>query len=109
MNSSGPSVSEQVAQQLAGLLQEGSYDRVKHLLEPLQPVDIAEAIGTLPTAQQALGFRLLPKDLAIEVYEDLEPLVQQALLETLRSNEVLEVVEQMAPDDLGHVLFVDAG
>ncbi|KKZ15026.1 MAG: magnesium transporter [Candidatus Synechococcus spongiarum 142] len=99
MNSNRPSVSEQVAQQLAVLLQDGSYDRVKHLLEPLQPVDIAEAIGTLPTAQQALGFRLLPKDLAIEVYEDLEPLVQQALLETLRSNEVLEVVEQMAPDD----------
>ncbi len=99
MNSSGPSVSEQVAQQLAVLLQAGSYDKVKQLLEPLQPVDIAEVIGTLPTAQQALGFRLLPKDLAIEVYEDLDALVQQALLETLRSNEVLDVVEQMAPDD----------
>ena len=99
MNSNRPGVSERVAQQLAGLLKDGSYDSVKQLLEPLQPVDIAEAIGTLPTAQQALGFRLLPKDLAIEVYEDLEPLVQQALLETLRSSEVLEVVEQMAPDD----------
>ena len=99
MNSNRPTVSEQVAQQLAVLLRDGSYDSVKHLLEPLQPVDIAEAIGILPTAQQALGFRLLPKDLAIEVYEDLEPLVQQTLLETLRSNEVLEVVEQMAPDD----------
>ena len=34
----------------------------KALLEPVQPVDIAEAIGRLPLILQALAFRLLKKN-----------------------------------------------
>jgi magnesium transporter len=92
-------VAEVVARQLAGLLEATNYDGAKLLLQPVQPVDAAEAIGTLPRTQQALAFRLLPKDEAIEVYEYLEPDVQQSLLDRLRSNEVLELVEEMSPDD----------
>lgn len=99
MSNDGPGIAALVAKQLAGLLKAGTYDSVKPLLAPVQPVDIAEAIGTLPTKQQALSFRLLTKDQAIEVYENLEPPVQQVLLERLRSGEVLEVIEEMAPDD----------
>jgi magnesium transporter len=92
-------VAEIVARQLEGLLAAGNYDGVKLLLEPVQPVDCAEAIGSLPRTLQALAFRLLAKDGAIEVYEYLEPAVQQTLLERLRSGEVLELVEEMSPDD----------
>ncbi len=92
-------VASVVTQQLETMLEAGNYDAVKLLLEPVQPVDIAEAIGTLPRTLQALAFRLLNKDEAIEVYEYLDPAVQQSLLERLRSGEVLEIVEEMAPDD----------
>jgi magnesium transporter len=95
----GPALAEVLTQQLKGLLEAGNYDGVKLLLQPVQEVDIAEAIGSLPRTLQALAFRLLPKDEAIAVYEYLEPSVQQSLLERLRSGEVLELVEQMAPDD----------
>ena len=95
----GPALAEVLTQQLKGLLEAGNYDGVKLLLQPVQEVDIAEAIGGLPRTLQALAFRLLPKDEAIEVYEYLEASVQQSLLERLRSGEVLELVEQMAPDD----------
>ena len=92
-------VAEVVARQLEGLLQAGNYDGAKLLLQPVQPVDSAEAIGTLPRTLQALAFRLLPKNEAIEVYEYLDGSVQQSLLERLRSGEVLELVEEMSPDD----------
>jgi len=95
----GSAVAEVVARQLESLLQAGDYDGAKLLLQPVQPVDAAEAIGLLPQTRQALAFRLLPKDEAIEVYEYLDPEVQQSLLERLRSGEVLELVEQMSPDD----------
>jgi magnesium transporter len=95
----GSAVADVVARQLAGLLEATNYDGAKLLLQPVQPVDAAEAIGTLPRTQQALAFRLLPKDEAIEVYEYLEPDVQQSLLDRLRSSEVLELVEEMSPDD----------
>jgi magnesium transporter len=98
-NAPGPELSELVAQQLERLLEAGNYDGVKLLLQPVQPVDVAEAIGCLPRTLQALAFRLLPKDEAIEVYEYLDAAVQQTLLERLRSGEVLEVVEEMSPDD----------
>jgi len=90
---------EVVALQLEGMLSAGNYDGVKSLLSPVQPVDIAQAIGTLPMILQALAFRLLNKNEAIEVYEYLDPSVQQNLLDRLRSNEVLDLVEKMSPDD----------
>jgi magnesium transporter len=95
----GAVLTEVLTQQLKGLLEAGNYDGVKLLLQPVQEVDIAEAIGGLPRTLQALAFRLLPKDEAIEVYEYLDPSVQQTLLERLRSSEVLELVEEMSPDD----------
>lgn len=63
-------VAEVVARQLEALLTAGNYAGVKLLLEPVQPVDCAEAIGALPRTLQALAFRLLAKNEAIEVYEE---------------------------------------
>jgi magnesium transporter len=96
---SGVLVPDVVTQQLEVLLEAGNYDGAKLLLQPVQEVDAAEAIGNLPRTLQALAFRLLPKDEAIAVYEYLPVDVQQTLLERLRSGEVLELVEAMSPDD----------
>tara|TARA_B100000965_G_scaffold87191_1_gene70697 strand:- start:1325 stop:2731 length:1407 start_codon:yes stop_codon:yes gene_type:complete len=93
------SSSEKIAYQLEELLIRGNYDSAKLILEPSQPVDIAEGIGQLPQILQALAFRLLKKNEAIEVYEYLDPIVQQTLLDRLKSGEVLEIVEKMSPDD----------
>ena len=41
----------------------------------------------------------IKKNEAIEVYEYLDPIVQQTLLDRLRSGEVLEIAEKMSPDD----------
>ena len=48
----GGSVAESVACQLEAMLSAGNYDGVKSLLNPVQPVDIAQAIGTLPMISQ---------------------------------------------------------
>jgi magnesium transporter len=98
-NGQPTTMAELVAVQLKALLEAGNYDGAKLLLRPVQEVDAAEAIGNLPRTLQALAFRLLPKDEAIEVYEYLPVDVQQTLLERLRSGEVLELVEAMSPDD----------
>ena len=60
LSSAGVSVepdllAEAVSQELAAMLQAGNYDAVKLLLEPVQPVDIAEAIGALPANLQAIA------------------------------------------------------
>ena len=77
--SSDLSTRENIIFELEELLVAGNYDEAKLLLEPSQPVDIADAIGSLPLILQALAFRLLKKNEAIEVYEYLDPIVQQTL------------------------------
>ncbi|MEM8603304.1 MAG: magnesium transporter [Cyanobacteria bacterium P01_H01_bin.121] len=90
---------ELVRAQLQALLEQQNLKGAKALLIPVQPADIADAIAGLPEVMQAIAFRLLSKDEAIEVYEYLDYTVQESLLEKLKAQEVLGIVEQMSPDD----------
>ncbi len=63
------------------------------------PLDIAEELARLAPADRAIPFRLLPKERALEVFEVLDPLHQQELLEGLRDSSVRQLVEDMDPDD----------
>ncbi len=85
--------------QLQALLEQENLSGAKALLVPVLPVDIAEVITELPEDMQALAFRLLSKDEAIEVFEYLDSNTQQALLGEFKRQEFLNVVDQMSPDD----------
>lgn len=61
--------------------------------------DIAEELTRLPPSECALVFRLLDRDRALAVFELLEPVHQQAVLEGLRGDRFRELVEGMEPDD----------
>lgn len=74
--------------QLQALLEQDNYQGAKALLVPVQPADIAEAIEGLPEAMQAIAFRLLSKSEAIEVYENLDTSIQQALVEDFKRQDV---------------------
>ncbi len=87
-----------VQSQLHRLLAQENFEGAKALLEPVQSVDIAEAIEGLPETMTAIAFRLLSKDEALEVYEYLEPSTQQALLAKLKHQDVTDILEHMSPD-----------
>ena len=88
-----------VRSQLQVLLEQGDLQAAKAILVPVQPADIAEAIEGLPETMQVIAFRLLSKDEAIEVYEQLGSTVQQSLCEKFKRQEVLDIVDKMSPDD----------
>ncbi|MEP0890772.1 MULTISPECIES: magnesium transporter [unclassified Leptolyngbya] len=90
---------ELVRAQLQTLLEQSNLQGAKALLVPVQPADIAEAIEALPNTMQAIAFRLLSKDEAIEVYEYLDSSVQQTLIEDFRRQDVQDIVGEMSPDD----------
>ncbi len=90
---------ELVRSQLQVLLEREDLQAAKAILVPVQPADIAEAIEGLPETMQVIAFRLLSKDEAIEVYEQLESSVQQSLCEKFKRQEVIDIVDQMSPDD----------
>jgi len=92
-------LTELVRSQLQGLLEEENFRGAKALLVPVQPADIAEAIEGLPETMQAIAFRLIAKNEAIEVYEQLDSSVQQALIEEFKRQDLIEIVDKMSPDD----------
>lgn len=90
---------ELVRSQLQALLEQENFRGAKALLVPVQPADIAEAIEGLPDTMQGIAFRLLPKNEAIEVYENLDSTVQQALIEDFKRQDLIDIVDKMSPDD----------
>ena len=98
-NASLPTISRQelrqlVRLQLQAMLEQDNLAGAKALLGPVQPADIADAIEGLPAAMHALVFRLLSKTEAIEVYECLDSSVQQSLIQDLKRQDVLDIVEK---------------
>ncbi|MBE9222186.1 magnesium transporter [Cyanobacterium stanieri LEGE 03274] len=85
--------------QLRLMLDANNLEGAKSLLLPVQPVDIAEAIGDLPETQKLIAFRLLNKTEAIDVYEHLDYNSQQSLIQEFKRQEVLDIVDKMSPDD----------
>ena len=88
-----------VCSELKILLEQENWEGAKAILVPVQTADIAEAIEGLPKAMQALAFRLLAKDEAIAVYENLDSSVQQVLLKDFSREDVRNIIDQMSPDD----------
>lgn len=90
---------ELVRSQLQALLEQENLSGAKALLGPVQPADIADAIEGLPKTMQAIAFRLIAKNEAIEVYENLDSSVQQALIEEFKRQDLIDIVDKMSPDD----------
>jgi magnesium transporter len=103
-SSYSPTISRQavlefIRSQLESLLEQDNLPGAKALLVPVPAADIAEAIEGLPEPMQAIAFRLLSKDEAIEVYEYLDSSVQHLLIEDFKRQDVLDIVDKMSPDD----------
>ncbi|MEN3203345.1 MAG: magnesium transporter [Atribacterota bacterium] len=86
-------------ERIIGLLEEGRYNEVKQEVNELHPVDIAELMGLLDSQKQVILFRLLKKDLAIAVFEQLDFEHQENLLRHFTDEKVAEILNQMSPDD----------
>lgn len=66
--------------------------------------EIVGEISRLDALDQAVLFRVLPKERALSVFERLEPARQVSLLDALRADEVGAVVEDLDPDDRARLL-----
>lgn len=81
------------------LLQGTDLELMDRWLAQADTVEIADELTRLPREWRAVPFRLLAKDRALEVFELLDPSVQQELLDGLRDANVRQLFEEMDPDD----------
>ncbi len=70
----------------------------------LDIVTIGEELGRMDRVERASAFRLLPKDRALEVFEDLDVPLQHELIEELRGAATAEIFIALHPDDRASML-----
>ena len=78
-----------------------SHD-LSRIADRLSGLDAAEIMGILermPTNERAVVYRMLPKDLALDVFEAFDPPLQRDLVEALQDSEVTAIFAELDPDD----------
>ncbi len=85
--------------QIIDLIENRKFKELRQILVDKQPADIAEVMGELRDKDTLLLFRLLPKDLAVEVFSFMEPYYQAKLSELIQYDELKDLVNQLNFDD----------
>lgn len=83
----------------AELIHERDIAGLRRWLAETSTLDIAETIERMDPAEGAIAIRLLPRDRALDVFEELSPSDQHEVLQGLREDRVQQLVEDMDPDD----------
>ena len=81
------------------MIERRNFSALQRIFNDWLPVDLAELISDLPENEQAILFRLLPKDVATETFEYLDLDSQQNLLEALTQKDVTHILNSMSADD----------
>ena len=74
----------------------GTADAEAKRLTPARTIEVLER---LPAKQRAVLYRLLPKEQASAVFEDLPPVLQRDLISSLQDEEVAAAFTELEPDD----------
>jgi magnesium transporter len=86
------------------LLQNKQYRALRESLVDLEPTHIAGLLYSIPVEEAVIAFRLLPKDVAISVFDYLDGTSQNQLLEAFSDQAARDFLEAMPPDDRTELL-----
>ncbi len=87
------------AEQVQAYLDAKNYSAIKELLQDMNPADLGPLFDEFPEQVQPILFRLLPKDMAADVFAYMEPEQQENLLNCFSDKELEEVMADMFVDD----------
>ena len=85
--------------EIKDMLRRKQYAAVRDLLLPLEPPDIAMLLEESGEEFMPLLYRLLPKELAAEVFVELESDSQEMLINGFSNTELKEVLDELYLDD----------
>ena len=81
------------------LIRSKQYPQLRDLFLPMEPADIALLLEESKEEEMPLLYRLLPKELAAEVFVELEPDSQEMLINGFSNAELKEVLDELYLDD----------
>ena len=80
-------------------IQNNDENNLKLIIEEFFPQDIAEIMEELSEEESKFLFKVLPEDLALEVFSELDYPEQEDIIESLDEKKVETILNEMAPDD----------
>ena len=80
-------------------LENKKFSTLKPILAEMEPVDIAEIINDIDEEKAPRLFRILPKDLANEVFVNMDSDRQEILIKTFTDRELSGVINDLFADD----------
>lgn len=92
-------LSQLLKPEIMDLIQNRQFTDLKEILIDWTPIDIADLFLALPENEQAIFFRLLPRDLAADVFEYFDVDTQLSLIQLLGKEDVAAILNEMADDD----------
>ena len=95
---------EEYLEKIEELLRSKQYAQLRDLLLPMEPADIAAILEAGPQEQMPLLYRLLPKELAAEVFVELESDSQELLINGFSNTELKEVLDELYLDDAADIV-----
>ena len=88
----------EIVGQLEELIENRSFSGIKELLKDMEPMDISLVLQEFPK-KIAILFRILPKDLAAEVFVEMDSDYQETLLSSFTDAELKEMLDEIYIDD----------
>jgi len=95
---------EEYQEKIEELLRSKKYAELRDLLLPMEPADIAGLLEECGEESMPLLYRLLPKELAAEVFVELEADSQEMLINGFSNNELKEVLDELYLDDVADIV-----
>ena len=92
------------AHDIDDLINAGELAQTSEYLASLPHHDVAAILDRLPRKHSGIAFRLLPKDVAVDVFDDLSPRSQRHLIDDLGTTAVAEAFDNLDPDDRAELL-----
>ena len=81
------------------LIEEKKFSKLRSILDDMNPADIALVLEEANEKDLLLVFRILPKELAAEVFSYMESDMQQFLIEKFSDTELKTVLDELFMDD----------
>ena len=81
------------------LLEKRDFKTLKNTLEIMNAVDIALLLSNLEDKERAFAFRLIPKDIAADVFSNMSNPIQSYLVKIFTEKELRELLDNLYMDD----------
>jgi len=86
-------------EKILSYIEKKDMENLKSLLSSAEDMEILYALHALSSEEQVIVFRLLAKDTALSIFEQLDTDMQQNLLHSFTDERATEFVNELAPDD----------